>query len=141
MVKKVVHKHYHYHYGINKIHKKKKDNVIKKALKWTQASYELHRKHLKRAVRIMNMKIIDYPKVQKIYSKWATEELEKYFKMPRPVKVMPNTSIMAIIYKVYFNFMRYDTFDKLFHVRLKTLTNACKLMFEYPNSQKRLGVT
>ena len=132
MVKKVVHKHYHYHYGINKIHKKKKDKVIKKVLKWSQASYELHRKHLKRAIRIMNMKLVNDPKVQKFYSKWATEELEKYFKMPRPVQVMPNTSIMAIIYKVYFDFMYYDTFNKLFHVRLETLTNACELMFNLP---------
>jgi hypothetical protein len=77
----------------------------------------------------MNMKLVNDPKTQKFYSKWATEELEKYFKMPRPVKVMPNTSIMAIIYKIYFNFKYYDTFDKLFHVQLKTLTNACKLMF------------
>ena len=132
MVKKVVHKHYHYHYGINKIHKKKKDKVIKKVLKWSQASYELHRKHLKRAIRIMNMKLVNDPNVQKFYSKWATEELKKYFKMPRPVPVMPNTSIMAIIYKIYFNFMYYDTFNKLFHVRLETLTNACELMFNLP---------
>lgn len=131
MVKKLVHKHYHYHYGINKIHKKKKEKV----LKWSQASYQLHRKHLKRAVRIMNMKYDNYPKVQKVYSKWATEELDKYFKMPRPVKVMPNTSIMAIIYKVYFDFMYYDTFNKLFHVRFNTLTNACNLMFNLPKSQ------
>ena len=78
------------------------------------------------------MKLVNDPNVQKFYSKWATEELEKYFKMSRPVQVMPNTSIMAIIYKVYFDFMYYDTFDKLFHVRLETLTNACKLMFNLP---------
>lgn len=126
MVKKLVHKHYHYHYGISKIHKK---NVTKKVLIWNQASHELHRKHLKRAVRIMNMKLVNDPKTQKFYSKWATEELENYFKLPRPVKVMPNTSIMAIIYKIYFNLKYYNTFDKLFHVQLKTLTHACKLMF------------
>ena len=134
MVKKVINKQYHYHYYTNPNPNPafKKSPRVKK-LEWTPISKTLHRKHLKRAIRIMNLKIIDRDiKKRTYFSTLAKEELSVYFNRPSPVPVKPNTAALAIIYKVYFNFNHYNLFDKLFHVTLPTLSRACELMFNSP---------
>ena len=126
MCKKVIHKHKHFHF-----HNGLPTRIVKKQIRtrgWTLNSRNLHYTHLQRAIRILNMKLVSKPELRTGFKKWATDELESYLKRPYPARVKPNTAIMCIVYRVYFNSRHFDTFSKLFHISYGTLSHALKLM-------------